>query len=134
MSSPSQRSSSRVSLASLTPNNLGIIILLPPALCAHSDLGTVRKLNSVLFPIKYSEKFYQDVLLPEAEEFCKLSASRPPLPKLSANNTCQVYYNDIPVGTICCRLETVDGKTRLYLMTMGVLAVSGTCPPSRLFH
>lgn len=35
----------------------------------------------------------------------------------------QVYYNDIPVGTFCCRLETVDGKTRLYLMTMGVLAV-----------
>lgn len=46
----------RVSFASITPNNL----------------GTVRKLNSVLFPIKYSEKFYQDVLLPEAEDFCKL--------------------------------------------------------------
>ncbi|KZT70979.1 acyl-CoA N-acyltransferase [Daedalea quercina L-15889] len=89
MSSPSQRSSSRVSLASLTPNNL----------------GTVRKLNSVLFPIKYSEKFYQEVLLPEAEEFCKL-----------------IYYNDIPVGTICCRQEVVEGHTRLYLMTMGVLA------------
>ncbi|KAH9935302.1 acyl-CoA N-acyltransferase [Fomitopsis serialis] len=89
MSPPNQRSLSRVSLASLTPNNL----------------GTVRKLNSVLFPIKYSDKFYQDVLLPEAEEFCKL-----------------IYYNDIPVGTICCRMETVEGKTRLYLMTMGVLA------------
>ena len=34
-----------------------------------------------------------------------------------------VYYNDIPVGTICCRLETTDGSTKLYLMTMGVLAV-----------
>lgn len=51
--------SARVSFASLTPNNL----------------GTVRKLNSVLFPIKYSEKFYQDILLPEAEDFCKLGAS-----------------------------------------------------------
>ncbi|TCD71254.1 hypothetical protein EIP91_011732 [Steccherinum ochraceum] len=79
----------RISFASLTPNNL----------------GTVRKLNSVLFPIKYSEKFYQDILLPETEDFCKL-----------------VYYNDIPVGTICCRLETTDGITKLYLMTMGVLA------------
>lgn len=48
----------RVDFASLTPNNL----------------GTVRKLNSVLFPIKYSEKFYQDILLPEAEDFCKLGA------------------------------------------------------------
>ncbi|KAF9469895.1 N-acetyltransferase NAT13 [Collybia nuda] len=79
----------RISFASLTPNNL----------------GTVRKLNSVLFPIKYSEKFYQDILLPEVEDFCKL-----------------VYYNDVPVGTICCRLENKDNQTKLYLMTMGILA------------
>ena len=46
----------RISFTSLTPNNL----------------GTVRKLNSVLFPIKYSEKFYEGVLLPEVEDFCKL--------------------------------------------------------------
>jgi len=77
------------SFASLTPNNLGVI----------------RKLNSVLFPIKYSEKFYQDILLPDVEEFCKL-----------------VYYNDIPVGTVCCRLEPKDGQVSLYLMTMGILA------------
>ncbi|TFY69616.1 hypothetical protein EVG20_g3072 [Dentipellis fragilis] len=53
---PTKSHASRVNFASLTLNNL----------------GTVRKLNSVLFPIKYSEKFYQDILLPEAEDFCKL--------------------------------------------------------------
>ncbi|KAJ3964880.1 N-acetyltransferase NAT13 [Lentinula raphanica] len=79
----------RVSFASLTPHNL----------------GTLRKLNSVLFPISYSDRFYQDVLKPEVDEFCKL-----------------VYYNDIPVGTICCRIETKDNEIALYLMTMGVLA------------
>ncbi|KII92896.1 hypothetical protein PLICRDRAFT_102424 [Plicaturopsis crispa FD-325 SS-3] len=79
----------RVSFSSLTPNNL----------------GTVRKLNSVLFPIKYSEKFYETVLSPDLEDFCKL-----------------VYYNDIPVGTLCCRLETNGADNRLYLMTMGILA------------
>jgi len=52
-------SSARVTFASLTPNNL----------------GTVRKLNAVLFPIKYSEKFYADILLPEHEDFCKLGES-----------------------------------------------------------
>ncbi|KAG6920280.1 hypothetical protein DXG01_005049 [Tephrocybe rancida] len=88
--STSTQKSSRVSFASLTSNNL----------------GTVRKLNSVLFPIKYSEKFYQGVLLPEVEDFCKLA----------------VYYNDVPVGTICCRLETKDDEIALYLMTMGILA------------
>ncbi|TDL26156.1 N-acetyltransferase NAT13 [Rickenella mellea] len=85
---PSTRPSERVSFASLTTNNL----------------GTVRKLNSVLFPIKYSEKFYKDILAPEVEEFCKL-----------------IYYNDIPVGTVCCRIETKDDQGRLYLMTMGIL-------------
>ncbi|KAF8160821.1 acyl-CoA N-acyltransferase [Crassisporium funariophilum] len=91
MSTASSTSSTsrRVTFASITTNNL----------------GTVRKLNAVLFPIKYSEKFYKDILLPEVEDFCKL-----------------VYYNDIPVGTICCRLENKDGQNVIYLMTMGILA------------
>ena len=59
MPTVSSTPTSRVSFASLTPNNL----------------GTVRKLNSVLFPIKYSEKFYQDILLWDVEEFCKLGSS-----------------------------------------------------------
>ncbi|KAI0766474.1 N-acetyltransferase NAT13 [Irpex lacteus] len=85
----SSRPPPRVSFASLTPNNL----------------GTVRKLNSVLFPIRYSDKFYHDILEAEVEEFCKL-----------------IYYNDIPVGTFCCRLETNGDQAKLYVMTMGVLA------------
>lgn len=52
------RTAERVSFSSLTLNNL----------------GTVRKLNATLFPIKYSEKFYKDILSPELEEFCKLSS------------------------------------------------------------
>ncbi|TRM69445.1 acyl-CoA N-acyltransferase [Schizophyllum amplum] len=81
--------SPRIAFAPLTENNL----------------GTVRKLNSVLFPIKYSEKFYQSIQSPELEDFCKL-----------------VYYNDVPVGTVCCRIETEGDDTSLYIMTMGVLA------------
>lgn len=56
MSSNNTTTSLKVSLSSITPNNI----------------GTVRKLNSVLFPIKYSEKFYKDIQAPEVEEFCKL--------------------------------------------------------------
>ncbi|KAJ7072093.1 acyl-CoA N-acyltransferase [Mycena amicta] len=82
-------SQKKPTFASLTPNNL----------------GTVRKLNSVLFPIKYSDKFYEDVLKSDVEDFCKL-----------------VYYNDIPVGIVCCRLEPKDGETSLYLATLGILA------------
>lgn len=56
-SSRKTRPVARASLASFTPNNL----------------GTLRKLNSVLFPIRYSEKFYREVLEPELEDFGKLS-------------------------------------------------------------
>ena len=52
------KATSRVTFASITPNNV----------------GTIRKLNSVLFPIKYSEKFYSDILAPEVEDFCQLGA------------------------------------------------------------
>lgn len=51
----------RVTFSYLTPNNLGV----------------VRKLNSVLFPVKYAEKYYKDILLPEVEEFCQLGERAP---------------------------------------------------------
>lgn len=92
MSSPTEpgKTPARVTFSCLTPNNIGV----------------VRKLNSVLFPVKYAEKYYKDILAVEVEEFCKL-----------------VYFNDIPVGNFTCRLEYgPKGRTSLYLMTMGILA------------
>jgi hypothetical protein len=80
----------RVSFASITANNL----------------GTVRKLNSVLFPIKYSEKFYQDIQAPEVEDYCKLGACLRPI-MIHLLLVCSftrpvhaVYFNDVPVGTL----------------------------------
>lgn len=50
---------------------------------------------------------------------------------MNQGSTCssatQVYYNDIPVGTFCCRLEVDGDQAKLYVMTMGVLAVSIFC-------
>ena len=40
------------------------------------------------------------------------------------NDISQVYYNDIPIGTMCCRVEVKDEEAKLYLMTLAVLAVS----------
>lgn len=108
---PSKKAlSSNITFASLTQNNQ----------------GTVRILNSVLFPIKYSEKFYTEILSPEVEDFCKLSVCQPIcifLHLVSVPTARPVYYKDIPIGTICCRFEAKDDAHYLYLLTMGVLAV-----------
>lgn len=109
----------RVTFSYLTPNNLGV----------------VRKLNSVLFPVKYAEKYYKDILAPEVEEFCQLGERAPliafgkgvvapPLLRTVLTRTNIVYFNDIPVGNFTCRLESeCKGRASLYLMTMGILAV-----------
>jgi len=91
-----------------------------------NNVGTLRKLNSVLFPVSYSDKFYRQVLDDYLADYCKL-----------------IYYNDLPVGAVCCRIEpdpkdhatpASTGKangsqtngslnpTKLYIMTLGVLA------------
>ncbi|KXJ25217.1 N-alpha-acetyltransferase 50 [Exaiptasia diaphana] len=78
---------------------------------ARSELGDVtvhnikqlKKLNSVVFPVTYNEKFYKDVL--EGGELAKLA-----------------YYNDIVVGGVCCRVDKTEDGRRLYIMTLGCLA------------
>ncbi|KAI9273908.1 acyl-CoA N-acyltransferase [Helicostylum pulchrum] len=80
---------SRSDLGDVTPNNL----------------GQVKVLHKVLFPVNYDEKFYTELL--EAGEFAKLA-----------------YYNDVCVGTVCCRKEVDDTNPeffKVYMMTIGVL-------------
>ncbi|KAI7859328.1 acyl-CoA N-acyltransferase [Circinella umbellata] len=67
-----------------------------------NNVGQLRKLNQVIFPVNYGDKFYKDVI--EAGELAKL-----------------VYYNDVCVGAVCCRKETHGDETQLYMMTLGVL-------------
>lgn len=49
----------RIELTNLTPNNI----------------GQLRKLNSVLLPVRYSEAFYKDTLSEERRDVCKLGES-----------------------------------------------------------
>ena len=67
------------------------------------NLKQLKVLNSAVFPVVYNEKFYLDVL--EHSDFAKLA-----------------YCNDVVVGAVCCRLDKVDDKKQLYIMTLGCLA------------
>jgi len=70
----------------------------------------LRKINSVVLPIVYSEKFYKDVLDANLEDINKL-----------------IYYTDIPVGAICCRFDNLASTSKekpatLVILTLTVLA------------
>ena len=84
---------------------------MPSEVSARIDLGDVtphnikrlRKVNTVVFPVSYHDKFYMDVL--EAGDLAKLA-----------------YFNDIVVGAVCCRVDNSSGSRKLYIMTLGCLA------------
>ena len=63
----------RIDLGDITPHNLKLL----------------KKVNQVVFPVVYHDKFYKDVL--EAGELAKLA-----------------YYNDIVVGAVCCRVDVSE--------------------------
>jgi len=67
------------------------------------NIRQLKRLNTVVFPVSYNEKFYKDVLL--AGELARLA-----------------YYNDVVVGGVCCRVDTSEGQRRLYIMTLGCLS------------
>ncbi|EDV25622.1 uncharacterized protein TRIADDRAFT_23961 [Trichoplax adhaerens] len=67
------------------------------------NVKQLKKLNSVIFPVSYNEKFYKDVLT--SGDYAKFA-----------------FYNDIIVGGVCCRVDSSDNRRRLYIMTLGCLA------------
>ena len=77
----------RIELGVITPHNI----------------KQLKKLNSVVLPVSYNDKFYKDIL--DVGELAKLA-----------------YFNDIVVGAVCCRVDKSDNGRRLYIMTLGCLA------------
>ena len=83
-------------------------------LTTPSHLASLKRLNSLLFPIPYSDSFYRDLLLsPDS-----LSVSR------------LAHHHGICIGAIRCAVEDIPCSTppphkrtvKVYIMTLGVLA------------
>ncbi|XP_048191961.1 N-alpha-acetyltransferase 50-like [Perognathus longimembris pacificus] len=64
------------------------------------NMKQLKRLNQVIFPVSYNDKFYKEV-----GELAKFA-----------------YCNDIAVGAVCCRVDHSQNQKRLYIMTLGCLA------------
>ena len=87
--------------------------------CTHHNLKQLKKINSVVFPVSYNDRFYLDVL--ESGELCKSFCH---MHLIHPNNIVLgklAYYNDIVVGAVCCRIDILGHQRRLYIMTLGCL-------------
>ncbi|ETV91678.1 hypothetical protein H310_13755 [Aphanomyces invadans] len=68
------------------------------------NVGVLRVLNQVIFPVRYNDAFYTDIVS---------------TPRELSKYGC---VNGMIVSSICCRVETMpDGFERVYIMTLGVL-------------
>lgn len=99
------------------------------------NLKQLKKLNQIVFPVSYNDKFYKDVLevgpLAKLGIFYLLSCFYYDVSLFISNSflisllfVCRLeaYFNDIVVGAVCCRIDLSESKRRLYIMTLGCLA------------
>ena len=67
------------------------------------NVAQLKMINEVALPVRYQEKFYKDIIT-TPEEFTHFA-----------------FWNGFSVGAVGCRLETKEGVTKLYIMTLAVL-------------
>ena len=67
----------------------------------------LKIINSTTLPVRYSDKFYADILLDPETKILNFA-----------------FYNGFAVGAVCTRIEPheIEGCSKLYIMTINVLA------------
>lgn len=121
--------SARTGLCSLSPLTRVAPWRPPPGYdgLRSKNLNLFRKLNAVVFPISYADKFYADCMA--AGRVTQLGA--PPVAPLAARRLTRAPFRpayslptDVLVGGIACRYEKAGDKGGkvLYVMSLGVLA------------
>lgn len=94
----------------------------------EKNVGLMRVLNQALYPVKYADSFYQDILA--TQDFTQFGANLWQGAPGAGATSCAihplrcaaVYLRDLLVGAICSRLEPQEDQTfKLYILTLGVL-------------
>lgn len=130
----------KVTLTSLTKNNVSgvpevyqsMFVRLHVSLASlrlvlrlrYSQSGTLRKLNSVVLPIVYSDKFYKDILDDSLEDINKISGSTAHPVRQAAHADTTVYYGDVPVGAICGRFDNMSSASHDKPATLVILTLA----------
>lgn len=87
------------------------------------NIKQLKKLNQIVFPVSYNDKFYKDVI--EVGPLAKLGffyLITDSFLNWLIKDFYEAYFNDIVVGGVCCRIDLTESKRRLYIMTLGCLA------------
>ena len=85
----------RIDLGDVTPHNIKLL----------------RKVNQVVFPVSYHDKFYK-VSLPQSVQSSPAQQKNTPISLhlqdvLDAGELAKLaFFNDIVVGAVCCRVDT----------------------------
>lgn len=84
--------------------------LLQIKIASSSDLAMLKRLNALIFPLQYHDKFYKDLAQSNGGIACR---------------ACLILFNGEIIGTFSCRLETVSLSIgtgiSCYVMTFGLL-------------
>ena len=91
------------------------------------NVEQLRILNRVVFPVTYTEKFYDSLLAKGNSDWTQLGKPRPTHPitfsgsRQNETHCGAAFHNDVMVGAICTRKDLEDAN-KVYIMTVGVLA------------
>lgn len=71
----------------------------------EANAAQLKTLNMIALPVRYTDKFYKELIAKTPEEFLKFA-----------------FWNGFAVGSVCSRLEPQEGDTnKIYIMTIGVI-------------
>lgn len=85
----------------------------------EQNIDALRTLNNAIFPIRYDDRLYKDVLA--CGDVTQLAYIASPVPSNICPNSVEEVNRNI-VGAIACRLEKHSEGPKLYIASLGVLA------------